>query len=100
MSLPTDEIFIPFNSSVSIADRLRAKAASYQNDYFVNQDLEDIDETNEYVRPLQKITAIIYKDKIKRDLKTKAKKLQFAFDNFDKDWCQRFRLNLEANRFQ
>ena len=59
MSLPTDEILKPFNSSISIADRLRARAGRYQNDYFVDQDLEDIEEINEYVRQLKKVTAFI-----------------------------------------
>ena len=78
---------------------IKVAASLFDNDYFFNGDLEEIDEDNEFIKPLCKITPSKIK-KISRDVKCKGKKLSFAFENIEQEFCREFKFKYEEQQFK
>ena len=94
-----NELFKKFTGASTICDKLKIHAARFDNDYFFNQDLEQIEEENEFIKPLVKITPSKYKQ-ISRDVKCKGKKLSFALENIESDYCLEFKIKYNNQTFK
>lgn len=84
-------IFKSFSKPLSINERIKIKVDRYNQNYFLNCELEELEEFDEHTRPLVKVTQYLYDKNITRDSRAKDKKLAYVFEHMDDYSCIEFK---------
>jgi hypothetical protein len=72
----------------------------YNNNYFLNIDPNELQDIEEIIRPLRKVTKELLKKKINKNTKALTKKLSWTLKNIEQPFCAEFKQIFEENRFR